>query len=264
MSEPAQKPFLRPLKVILLTFLALMIYLGALLWTMPLGWVWHVVAGHLTLPPGVSVHQVEGRLWRGAVRVTAMGRDLRASWALQPVAWRERELPLHVTLESRASRLQGEASLRQDGGLSVVVRGQIGVMEFEDMIRQSGGALIEGDVLIDRLQLAWRDGRVQSATGLARWPGGQVSWPAGDHYQQADLPALQASLTEQAGTFALTIAQQSQPEPLAEAGVQLDGMMDLRVYKRLLDLVGVPWSDAASPGDVVFRVRQPLIPQGGF
>jgi general secretion pathway protein N len=40
-------------------------------------------------------------------------------------------------------------------------------------------------------------------------------------------------------------------------------MMEIRVFKRMVDLAGQDWSNSAGPDDVVFRVRQPLIP-GGF
>lgn len=36
--------------------------------------------------------------------------------------------------------------------------------------------------------------------------------------------------------------------------------MNLQVHKRMLDLAGQKWPITALPDDVVFRVRQPLIP----
>ena len=138
------------------------------------------------------------------------------------------------------------------------------MVEFEDMIRRSGGAVIEGDVTIDHLELSWQDGRLTGADGLGRWAGGRVAWPMGNSVGQADFPPMRATLDSTSDGVALVVAEQSGGGPAAEAEIRWNGMMDLRVYKRMVDLAGQPWPDFASPDDVVFRVRQPLVPGGAL
>jgi general secretion pathway protein N len=64
------------------------------------------------------------------------------------------------------------------------------------------------------------------------------------------------------GGIQLLVAEEGGDGPAAAAEIQWTGMLDLRVYKRMVDLAGQPWPDSAAPDDVIFRVRQPLIPGG--
>lgn len=75
---------------------------------------------------------------------------------------------------------------------------------------------------------------------------------------------MQATLTDSTSGLLLRVSEQGKAEPAAEAGLALNGMMDIRVYKRMVDLAGQSWSGAAQPGDVIFQVQQPLLPGGRF
>lgn len=258
MNQASQRAFLRPGKLILLIILGLIAYLLALLAWVPAGWLWQQASGHVRLPPQVRVQAVSGTLWEGAAALRLQGRDVRADWQL---AWPSGAgLPLELRLETRASRLASDLLVAPDGTVSMDATGQVNVAEFEDLIRQSGGAMLEGDVIIDRLRMSWADNRLTQASGQGHWPGGLVTWPQGSGYQSATFPAMAAELSESAEGVSLVIAQQGQADPAAEADVLRSGMLRIRVYKRLIDLAGQPWSGAADPGDVVFRVEQPLLP----
>lgn len=264
MTDSPERSFIRPLKVILLVLLALAVYIVALLAWVPAGWVWTQFGSSASLPPGVQVQQVSGTLWQGAARVEWMRRPVRLSWSLSwpdVVALRQ---PVDFTVETPGSRVQGGLMLGWPSSVVVDASGQVQVAEFEDLIRQSGGALLEGEVIIDRLRVAADDGRLQSATGLGRWPGGQVSWPMGDSRQSTDFPPMQATLADTTRGVLLTIAEEGSAEPAADATLSLDGMMAIRVYKRMVDLAGQQWSASAAPGDVIFQVQQPLLPGGQF
>lgn len=75
---------------------------------------------------------------------------------------------------------------------------------------------------------------------------------------------MQATLADTAQGVLLTIAEEGSADPAADATVGLDGMMGIRVYKRMVDLAGQQWSASAAPGDVIFQVQQPLLPGGRF
>ena len=62
MSETPAKAFLRPGKVLLLTFAGVLIYLLALVVFVPAGWLWHQASAYVALPPEVQVSQVSGRV----------------------------------------------------------------------------------------------------------------------------------------------------------------------------------------------------------
>ncbi|KMQ74992.1 type II secretion system protein N [Marinobacter subterrani] len=266
MSDAEQKSFLRPGKVFLLLFLGALVYLASLVFLVPAGWVWQQASGYVPLPAEVQVQQVAGTLWDGEAGVVVAGFPLRVDWRLQAPSVTSLELPLNIVVESSQSSLEGDVTLGWPASARLDASGRVTVAEFEELIRQSGGAMIEGDVTIDRLEMAWADNRLTRADGLGRWEGGLVTWPMGDQRGQAEFPPMQATLdTVDAGQggVSLTIARQGGDGPAADATILWNGMMELRVYKRMVDLAGQSWPDSASPGDVVFRVRQPLIPGAG-
>ncbi len=263
MSDAEPKSFLRPGKVFLLLLLGALVYLLSLVFLVPAGWVWQQASAHVPLPALIQVRQVAGRLWDGEAGMIVAGFPLRVDWRLHLPSVTSLELPLRISVESSQSSLNGDVTIGWPASARLNARGQVAVAEFEELIRQSGGAIIEGEVTIDRLDMAWADNRITRAEGLGRWGGGLVTWPMGDQRGQAEFPPMQATLdtvdTSQGGV-ALAVAEQGGEGPAADATISWNGMMELRVYKRMVDLAGQPWPDSASPGDVVFRVRQPLVP----
>jgi len=262
MSEDTPKPFFRPGKFILLLLLGLFVFAVTLVIRMPIGWAWHQVSGQIDLPPQVQVRQMSGSLWGGAAKVHLAGFPARLQWQLDWPSFTDLTLPLAFTVSSPQSRLKGMASASLAGNFEVEADGIVTVAEFKDLIRQSGGAMIDGKVVIDRLKLRWADERLQHAQGLGRWDGGLVTWPMGNQTGQAQFPPMQANLDTVEGGVALDISEQGGDGPAADASILWDGMMEIRVYKRMVDLAQQPWSENSSPSDVVFRVKQPLLPGG--
>lgn len=260
MTETSKSSFLRPGKLILFVLAGLLVYLVALVFLVPAGWVWQQLAGQIRLPPQFSVQAVTGSVWDGAAGIRLQGRPLKIDWDLGWPSLTEMSLPVDLTVETSASELSGALRVGWPFKASLDARGKIHVPEFEDLIRQSGGAMLEGDVVIDRLQLSWAEQQLTEARGTGQWPGGTVTWPVGDSRQSAQFPAMSADLRQSNDGVSLSIAQSGQGEPAAEADILRNGMLEVRVYKRLVDLAGQPWSGAAAPGDVVFRVQQPLLP----
>lgn len=260
MSDAESKSFLRPGKVVLLCLLALVVYLTTLLVWIPAGWVWQQASSRVSLPNEVEVRQVSGRLWDGAAGLIIAGYPLRVDWRLGWPSLTQLSLPVDFSLASSQSSIEGDATIGWPDSAELNARGQVVVSEFAELIRRSGGAMIEGNVTIDRLNLVWADNRITNVDGLGRWAGGQVSWPMGNQTGQARFPPMQANLDTTQGGVALTVAEQGGNGPAAGASILWNGMMEVRVYKRMVDLAGQPWPDSASPDDVVFRVRQPLLP----
>lgn len=268
MSETPAKAFFRPGKLLLLILAGVLMYLLALVVLVPAGWLWQQASAHIQLPPEIQVRQVSGKAWSGAAGAMVAGYPVRLQWQLGIPSISELALPVGFSLASSQSSVDGRVSLGWQGAgtlsgtLSGTLNasGRLAVGEFEELIRRSGGAVIEGDVTIDELVLAWQDGRITRADGSGRWAGGAVSWPMGNSVGRADFPPMRASLDSTADGVALVVAEQDGEGPAADAEIRWNGMMDLRVYKRMVDLAGQPWPQSARPDDVVFRVRQPLIP----
>ncbi|MFO7528365.1 MAG: type II secretion system protein N [Marinobacter sp.] len=262
MSATETKSFFRLGKLLLLLLLGALVYVVALVILVPAGWVWQQASAHINLPPQVQVRQVSGKVWDGAAGVVVAGYSLRVDWVLGWPFLEGMTVPVDIKLGTAQSSLQGNLTLGWPLSAALEGSGHIGVSEFRELIRKSRGAMIEGDVSIERLQLAWEDNRVTRADGLARWPGGRVTWPMGDQTGTADFPPMLASLDTVQGGVELKISEQGGDGPAAQADLLWNGMMEIQVYKRMVDLAGQPWSDSASPDDVVFRVRQPLISGG--
>ncbi|MFV8571432.1 type II secretion system protein N [Marinobacter sp. SBS5] len=262
MSEIPQKPFFRPSKFILLVLLGFLVFAVTLVVRVPVGWVWHQVSDQIDLPPQVQIRQLSGTLWSGAAKVHLAGFPARVQWQLDWPSVAELKLPIEFSVSSSQSRVEGIATGGWPGSFEVAANGIVTVAEFKDLIRQSGGAMIEGKVSIDRLNMSWADDRLQHADGLGRWDGGLVTWPMGNQTGQAQFPPMQANLDTVEGGVALDISEQGGGGPAADASILWDGMMEIRVYKRMVDLAQQPWSENASPSDVVFRVKQPLLPGG--
>ncbi|HLV76856.1 MAG TPA: type II secretion system protein N [Marinobacter sp.] len=263
MTESPQKSFLGIGKILMLLVLGLVVYGVTLVFQVPAGWLWHKASAGIELPPQVEVQKVSGSLWRGAAGLNIGGFPVRVHWHLDWPSVTELTLPLEFSLSSSQSRLAGLVRAGWPATFEVTGEGIVTVSEFESLIRQSGGAMIDGAVTIDAFRLAWADNRLQQAQGVGHWPGGLVTWPMGSGTGQARFPPMEADLNTRDEGVALRIAEQGASGPAALASVARNGMMDIRVYKRMVDLAGQPWADSASPDDLVFRVQQPLLP-GGF
>ncbi|WP_323752691.1 type II secretion system protein N [Marinobacter sp.] len=263
MSDIPSKPFFRPGKFILLLLLGVFVFAVTLVVRVPVGWVWHQASDHVDLPPQIQVRQLSGTLWGGAAKVHLAGFPTRVQWQLDWPSFTNMNLPVEFSVSSAQSRVDGVVTGGWPGSFDVAASGVVAVAEFEDLIRQSGGAMIDGKVSIDYLKIRWADERLHHAEGMGRWDGGLVTWPMGNQTGQAQFPPMQAKLDTVEGGVALDVAEQGGDGPAADANILWDGMMEIRVYKRMVDLAQQPWSEGARPGDVVFRVKQPLLP-GGF
>lgn len=260
MTDTTTKAFFRPGKMILLLAPGLLVYVLALFAWLPAGFVWLQLRPQIQLPPGVSVTQVSGTWWRGAAAAVVSGYPLRLQWQLGWPQLTQLAAPVSWKLDTARSELKGNVRFTWPDAAAVTAQGALVVDEFEALVRQSGGAMIAGAVSVERFQLQWQNGQVISASGFGQWPGGLVSWPLAGRTEQANFPPMQATLSTTGGGLDLLIAARDGDGPAARANVLFTGMLELQVYKRMLDLAAQPWPDTAQPGDVVFRVRQPLLP----
>ncbi len=259
MSDSETKSFIRPGKILLLVVLAALVYIAALVVWVPAGWLWHQVSDRISLPPQLVVQQVSGRIREGAAALVVAGHPVRLDWSLDWPSVTDMTLPVHIDLTSSQSSLSGSGLVGLPNRGVMNVRGTIGVAEFEDLIRRNGGAVIEGDVKIERLNLQWVGQRIVSASGTGLWDGGLVTWPMGKQTGQADFPPMEAILDSSQGGVDLTVSEQEGDGPAAGVSISWKGMMSVRVYKRMVDLAGQPWPDSAKPGDIIFQVRQKLL-----
>lgn len=252
-----------PGKWIGLLLLALCAYLVALLVQLPAGWAWRWLAPQVDLPPGMSVTQVGGTVWQGAARVRWDNIPTRLTWSLQMRSLLQGQLPVNWTLESAQSRLQGVVLVLGQKHVVVNVHGQLYMPEFSRLVQAQGGANLVGSVTIRDLSLGWEGQGWSVASGEANWPGGLVTWPMGQTMQQTTMPPMQALLRRQGQVLTVSVSKTGDRQAAARVNLSPDGVVELLIYRHLLDLAGQSWPASVGPGAIVFRMRQKVLPAFG-
>jgi len=263
MADISEKSFIRPGKVILLILLGLIVYVVAVVATIPAGWVWKQVSENVPLPDNVTVNSITGTVWSGAIGLTALGKPISLDWHMGWINPFALSVPLDLDIAIDNSRLEGSLAVSYPGDIRFNAQGNVNVSDWSDQIAASGGAMIEGNVTIETLGLTFENGRVTDGQGRATWPGGTVTWPQGLETQSANFPPMEMTLVPEADRLVLEILEQNKPNPVAAANIYFDGMLEASAYYRLVVLAGQALPGLGQPDDVVFRIRQPLMP-GGF
>lgn len=259
MSDNEVKPLIRPGKLILLLLAGMLVYVVALVVMVPIGWIWEQASSRVPVPKMVNIEQLSGTLWQGNAAARVEGYPVTLGWDMGWPSLTGLSLPVDFSVSLAGSALSGDLNVGWPGKARVRASGELNVDDFKEVIEQSGGAMVKGVISIDRFLLAWDGEQISEADGLGRWPGGEVIWPMG----RANFPPMQIDLDSTEGGVSLVIAEQGGDGPAARADVFFDGMLEAQVYKRLADLAGMD-AGPGSPSDVVFRVRQPLMPGGGL
>ena len=260
MANPSPNFRIGPGKLVALCLLFLFAYALALIVFMPAGWVWRWVARDVQLPPGLVVSQLDGTLWHGQALLRYQQLPVRLDWNVKAGDVFQGQLPVDWRAGAGKSRLQGRIVASASKKVALQASGRLHMADFARWVREQGGAQLAGDVVIRHLSLSMTDNGWQDVSGLAQWAGGLVTWPMGGSQQQADMPAMQATLTEQRGTLDLSISKAGTNQSAARVTLASSGVMSLMVYRRLLDLAGQSWPQSVPPGGMVFSMRQRVMP----
>lgn len=252
-----------PGKWVSLLFLALCAYLTALIVELPAGWAWRWVAPQVRLPLGIAVTQVGGTVWQGVAQVRWENMATRLSWSFQLGELLHGRLPVDWTLESKQSRLQGDVVLLGLKSAVVNLHGDLYMPEFQRIVASQGGANLAGSIRIRDLSLGWQGNGWSAANGEATWPGGLVSWPMGQTLQQTTMPAMEARLQRRGQVLTVSVSKSGDSEAAARVSLSPDGVVELLVYRHLLDLAGQSWPTSVGPGAIVFKMRQKVLPAFG-
>ncbi len=260
MANPSPNFRIGPGKLVALSLLFLLAYGVALAVYLPAGWAWRWAGQSVQLPPGLQVRELAGTVWQGKALVDYQRLPLELDWRVRPSAIIHGRLPVRWSLSTQRSKLTGDLSVSLSRRLTLSAGGNLFMGDFAQWVRQQGGAQLAGTVRVDSLKMAWSNGSWKQAEGAAHWGGGLVTWPMGGTTQQATMPAMEARLQMQGQDLDLTISRSGVQAPAAQVRLTPNGMADLMVYRRLLDLAGQSWPDSVPPGAVVFRMRQRLLP----
>lgn len=252
-------------KIALLLLVALLVFSVTLLLTTPLSYLWARASAHVDLPPQVKIESLAGSVFAGAALLRLEQQPVRLSWSL---AWPVLEsgssglglqIPLAWRLETRQSWFSGTSHLGWHQA-RLQLKGRLHLAEIAKLVERSGGVQMAGDIFIDDLALDWRKGYWTAASGHANWPGGLVSWPAGADRQQAMMPPMVALLQKIDIGLEVSLLSAEASAVAAKARLLPGALLEVQIFRRLLDLAGQSWQGGAGPDEQIFKVSQPLMP----
>lgn len=241
-------------RLIIVSILAYIVFLLAML---PLNLVYQWVKP--TLP--VQVVSVSGTLWNAEVVAKhKLTGQVRVNWQLSalPLLWGSAQTQLKIESAGvqasaivTASALTGE--LDAQGVNAYVSAGLI------NQALRVNRVTMQGDVELSNASLGLNvfERQAHKAQGNLVWVGGNVSYPKGRKSKSANLPMLVAKLTTDNGELKAHVTT-AEGLAVAKAYVKPDGWGGVSVMKRMIDLVGEPWPNKASPDSTIFDVSERL------
>jgi len=221
------------------------------------------IAYQLVNPKGlpVQVVAVSGTLWDGEVVIKhSMTGQVRLNWQLSPLGLLLAQV--NSQFEVKGAQLEGK------GELSVGLIS--GDLELSHVSAYINAALINKPLRSQRVTMAgdvelndstivfnWKDKKTSLAQGRLIWMGGDVSYPKGRKSKNANLPMLVVDLSADKGEL---MAQVNTEDGLAvaQANLKTDGWGSVAVQKRMVDLLGEPWSNKTSPDSTIFELSEKL------
>ena len=90
------------------------------------------------------------------------------------------------------------------------------------------------------------------------WSGGQISYILAQQFFQVELPPLTAQGTFGNGQAATVISRMDDKKRLLELSLKKDGISNIRVFRRLLELTNTPWIGNQELDDVVIEIERKI------
>ena len=90
------------------------------------------------------------------------------------------------------------------------------------------------------------------------WSGGQISYILAQQFFQVELPPLTAQGTLENGQAATIISRMDDKKRLLELSLKKDGISNIRVLRRLLELTNTPWIGNQELDDVVIEIERKI------
>lgn len=229
-----------------------------------------------SLPASVAIRQIDkrvpvtqravhlkmatGTVWAGRGWLTFEGQGGELAWRAAPLGLLRGALP--VSLELVAPDLQVQAELALSVGGDAQLRsgaGRIGLQRLEPLL-QRHAIRISGDVVMTQATalVGLRQGWPSVVDARFEWAGGEVAFPLAGNQRTAQLPPLKGALTLQDEELVMLVDLASSGSNLLEIRLQRDLVARINVRRRLLDELGLPWSQQSDADTVVFRVQQRL------
>lgn len=229
--------------------LAALLVMGAVALQIPAAWV---VARFFPNQPNID--QVSGHLWSGQLigHVGTMAGTV--TWRLRPQDLFWLRLGADVTIESGASRLQGQAGLGHQRWLLRQVQGQVAAETLRAALPWQWP---ESPIQIKDATLDWQQQKGwQAVQGQLNWGGGALGYPFEGRLERAVLPPLKGVLSLDRDRLHLALTDTAGAR-MGDVYVDREQMLDVQLTQRLLLNVS-GYQGQAGLDTAVVSVRQPL------
>ncbi len=206
----------------------------------------------------IQVVAVSGTLWDGEVVFKhAISGQGQFQWQLSPLAMLWGQANSLFVLKSTQFEGKGELSVGLNGDIAL---NHVSAYVNADVINRplkGQRVTIKGDVeLMDTsIVFNWYDKKTSAANGQLIWQGGDVKYPKGRKSKNAKLPMLVAKLSATKGELLVQV-NTAEGEGVAKANLKTDGWASVAIQKRMIDLLGEPWSKKAKADSTVFELSE--------
>lgn len=197
---------------------------------------------------------VRGPWWRGDAGVLYRGEGVgRFSWTLDPLELFSARLGAHWRFENAGRALAGRIARGLDD-FDLEAAGEVAAATV-NRVAAAHQISMAGTFTVADLRVR-SDAHTVSANGLLDWTGGRTTFTLGGRTRDVELPAMAATLATQSDAAVLDVRSAAADLTLLEVRVDADGLLQVRLTRRLLALAGNPWPGSTSPDDFVLSVAE--------
>lgn len=227
---------------------------------LPAGLLWQkALEPNLNLRPDqVRVNAVSGSLWDGQALIAVQSVPVLLHWDVQFSQVRSLALPIDIEIESHVGQLQASLSVGAADVLIDVDSLRVDLSALSPQLKRRRITL-DGEVFAKGLSAQLSDQKLVSASGRFNWSGGNIAYPVGRNNHERNMPAFSGQIsTRDDGLIELGVVDQGGSLNVIEGSLLPDGVGQLQVRRRLLDLANEPWSSNSTEQDVVFKVKKSI------
>ncbi len=248
-------------KTIALFLVATLSYLFALIVYMPVSFAWQNVQNWLPrneLP--MRIQQTNGTLWLGEALLQSRFLSGVLSWDLDPLNFINNDSLIKLNFRSDKVSLETHGRLSSSDLISVEGELKMDLAAINPMLKQHRLDL-SGVLNVRQLEalIDSGNGQPREIHGQAKWDGGTVSYPLGRQVQTTVMPPLIGRFAQAGENITLDVSEEASGLLVMQAQLTPEGVVNIQIRKRLLDLAGAPWSGSSEPDDIVFKIQQKVI-----
>lgn len=229
--------------------------------TAPLHWVWRMVSPQLQGLP-LQVHSVRGQLFNGKAEFSVLALPelgaVSAQWRVSPFSLLQARADIDLHIEGNNLRFNLPLQVSRTHLAVVDGSGYLSMNALKPLLQPSR-TVIEGEAELSgfALQARLEEPRIEAISGRFVHSGGALQLVVDGKPMPANLPMVVGTLGME-GDQAVANLASVEGESLLQAYVQPSGWAGMRLQRRFLDVIGLPWPAQAEADTVIFEASQKI------